>query len=133
MTRQHNGFQEATPFSAWLRALPAPLDSRTCVAHNLDYVWHNYRDGWLLTIEEKRFGGQSDRSQQDTHNTVAQLLRVASGTVVETLRGPRPIHYHGHYVVRFENTTPDDGALWINGAPSARDDVIALLRGQVAA
>lgn len=117
-----------TAFSDWLRSLPFPLDSKRISNHNLDYIWHNYPDGWFITIEEKCYGGESSFAQRDTHGLVAQLLKVASGAECLTARGQRRrIDYRGHYVIRFECTTPDDGWMEINGERSTRDDLVVLL------
>lgn len=131
MTRQHNGFGEPTPFSEWLRALPAPLNSRTVSNQNLDYVWHDYRRNYILTIEEKRFGRAPTSAQKDTHGVITQMLAMADGKSVITLKGMRPVRYFGHYVVRFENTQPDDGRLWINGRLCTRDRLVKLLEFDV--
>lgn len=113
MTRQYRDTERpATPFSEWIRALPYPLNSQNYDAQNLDYIWFHYRQGWFITIEEKRFGSQSQKAQQDTHNIITQLLTLASGQRVNTLRGKRPIIYKGHYRLSFERTTPDDSQ-WI--------------------
>lgn len=127
MTREHLGYGDPTPFSNWLRALPAPLDSSTVSNQNLDYVWHDYRTNRLLTIEEKRHRGASAPAQTDTHGVVAQMLHAASGMFVQTMRGLRPVEYVGHYVIRFENTSPDDGRLWINGTETSPSVLVALL------
>lgn len=104
--------QVFSPFSLWIRGLAAPLNSSNFDCQNLDYVWFAYRQGWLITIEEKRFGARSTEAQNDTHNIIRQLLAAASGTTVKTLRGKRPIEYRGHFVISFEETTPDDSA-WV--------------------
>jgi len=127
MTRAHNGHQEATPFSGWLRALLHPLDSSHVSNQNLDYVWHDYKRNYLLTIEEKRFGAMAARAQSDTHGVVEQMLRAADGLPVKTLRGIRSARYYGHFCIRFENTTPDDGRMWINGHLDSREGLLALL------
>ena len=127
MTRSHNGHQEATPFSHWLRQLPTPLDSRNVSNQNLDYVWHDYRRNYLLTIEEKRFGGTATSAQQDTHGVIAQMLANSNGLHVHTARGVRPVTYFGHYLVRFQNTTPEDGNMWINGIESTKTDLLEIL------
>lgn len=129
MTRQWNNNGAATPFSHWLRSLPSPLDSQRISNHNIDYVWHNYRDNWLLTIEEKRFGSVSSKAQRDTHHVVAQMLAASDGMLVSTLRGVRPVRYLGHFEIAFENTTPDDGWIRINGVEVSRRYLVSLLSG----
>lgn len=110
MTRKDNGFQERTPFSHWITDVLN--DSQNYDVENLDYIRFHYRDGWFVTIEEKRFGASSTPAQLDTHNIVAQLLTIASGSKVKTWRGIRPIVYKGHFVVSFEKTTPEDSS-WV--------------------
>ena len=107
-------FDSTTPFSQWIRALPAPLDGSNYDCQNLDYVWNSFRgDGWFITIEEKRYGALSDpRTQGDTHGIVKQMLSLASLSIVYTFRGRRKYEYRGHYVVSFEKTTPVDSA-WV--------------------
>jgi hypothetical protein len=113
MTREWNDKDRPpTPFSLWIRNLRYPLNSGNYDAQNLDYIWFHYRQGWFITIEEKRFGHQSRNAQSDTHSIVSQLLTLASGQSVMTMRGKRPIVYRGHYIVSFEQTTPDDSA-WV--------------------
>ena len=100
-----------TPFSHWLRGLAPPLDSKMFDNQNLDYIWHNYRQAWFITLEEKRYGKRSSQAQMDTHNIVAQMLTLASPAWVSTLRGLRKVEYRGHYVVIFDKTSPDDSRI----------------------
>lgn len=103
-----------TQFGSWLRELGYPLNSRRISVHNLDYIFHNYRENWFITLEEKRKRGRVEPSQDDTHFIVVQLLEAASGTeVLSSMREDvRHVEYRGHYIVVFENTTPDDSK-WI--------------------
>lgn len=99
----------STPFSDWLRSLTGPLSSKVFSAQNLDYIWHNYKENWFITIEEKRFGGNTSFAQRDTHMIVSGLLKAASGANVKNARGKFvDVEYRGHYVIRFSQTTPDD-------------------------
>lgn len=117
-----------TPFSNWLRALPGCLSSLYYDNENLDYVWFQYRQAWFITIEEKRFMGVCTSAQEDTHGVIAQLLTIASGSVVKTMRGKRAIEYRGHYVVRFCQTMPDDSALiMVNDEEITKDGLLQLL------
>lgn len=114
MTREYGYGSKNIPsdFSNWIRALPYPLNSRNYDAQNLDYIWFHYQQGWLITIEEKCMGAMPRRAQQDTHSIVSQLLQLASGSTVHTLRGKRPIIYKGHYLISFENTMPENSE-WV--------------------
>jgi len=120
--------QTMTPFSQWMCKLKYPLSSRNFDSENLDYIWFHYREGWLVTIEEKRYGARSTSAQQDTHNIVAQMLERSSGERFKTWRGTRPIEYRGHYIIRFSKTTPDDSEwITINNKASKVADLLYLL------
>lgn len=124
-----NTIDTMTPFSHWIRSLSYPLTSANYDNENIDYVWFHYRQGWLLTIEEKRNGGSQSPAQGDTQGIVAQLLSISSGNHVDTWRGKRPIFYKGHYLIKFSKTTPDDSDwILINGNLVAKDDVLTLLK-----
>jgi len=120
-----------SPFSDWLRNLSSPLDSSSISNQNLDYIWHNFWESWLITLEEKQFGATPDVAQRDTHGVVAQLLAIgsSSGKKVETIRGERQVEYRGHYVVSFERTMPDDSQ-WIrvNGNQYESEAIFELLK-----
>jgi len=116
-----------TPFSDWLRKLDAPLNSATISNHNLDFIWHNYRENWLITIEEKQYGGEVRFAQADTHGILRQMLERASNGVYQNARGRWvQIAYRGHYVVSFQQTTPNNSDyVCINDVMYARpyDDI----------
>lgn len=122
--------RSASPFSHWLRELPAPLDSATIDINDIDFVVFNYRQAWLITIEEKCYGATPSRAQRDTQHVLSQMLCAASGYEYETLRGVRRIEYRGHYEVVFERTSPRDSEwISINGVRYAREvGLKALLR-----
>ncbi len=120
----------STPFSLWLRRLPYPYTSAVYDNQNLDYIWHCYGHDWFITMEEKRYGGKSSFAQEDTHGMIAQMLAYASGqATVLTKRGyTRRKEYRGHYVITFEQTTPDDSKwILINGIKTNKQGLMALL------
>lgn len=128
MTRQRQD-DHSTEFGLWLRRLKPPLSSANYDAENLDYIWFNYRQGWFITIEEKRFDAKATKAQLDTHGIVSQMLMMSSGREVETMRGVRPIFYRGHYCIAFENTNPEDSAwIKINGEQSSQEELLETLK-----
>lgn len=127
----------SSAFSDWLRNLPPPYDSSNISNQNLDYVWHNYREDWFITIEEKMNGASCTYAQRDTHAIVYSLLKIASGLleitkgfVWSTMREEwKRIEYRGHYVVSFEKTNPDDSEwIRINGEIANKADLLRLLK-----
>lgn len=125
MTRQRFD-DHSTEFGLWIRNQPV-LGSVNFDCQNLDYIWFAYRDGWLITIEEKRYNGKSSLAQNDTHNLIKQMLEFASGQEYQTLRGKRSIHYKGHYLIQFENTNPEDGWIKINGEIVTKNELTLFL------
>lgn len=125
-----------TPFSKWLRKLEAPLNGKHVSLQNLDFIWFSYLQDWIITMEEKRNGADSDWSQCGNHGVLTQMLTRGSGQIYRTLRGPKPVEYRGHYIVSFEKTSPDDSAwIKINGTKFmgdlGREKLMSLLkRGQ---
>ena len=118
----------STEFGEWLRCkYQDQIGSQNFSAQNLDYIWHNYREGWFITIEEKRNKRQPDLSQKDTHAMVEQLLTKASGAPVKTMRGVRPAEYRGHYLVVFENSSPADGWVNVNHNRVSEAELVGLL------
>lgn len=111
-----------SPFSDWLRGLGPPLNSSCVSNQNLDFIWHNHREDWFITMEEKKNGARCSQAQRDTHGIVYQFLQLASeviklarGNVVAGIGGKRQrkrVEYRGHYVVSFEKTNPED-SVWI--------------------
>jgi len=118
-----------TPFSEWVR-LYGPSSEEWGDAidiEDVDYIVFNYLTGDLMTLEEKQQNKGVSRAQGDTHHVLSQLLSLSSGSVVDTLRGSRKITYHGHHLIQFENTGPEDGAIRLDGKHVTRDELIQFI------
>lgn len=131
MTRQRDD-DKSTEFGVWVRKQPE-LDSRRygIDAENLDYIWHDYVNGHIMLLEEKRYGGQPTYAQKDTHGIVDQALEFACEHDLFTRvnpKRPRVIQYHGYHVIRFENTSPDDGWVEIDGERVTSEQLKRFLR-----
>jgi len=122
--------EHSTEFGLWLRVYGPDSKKDGLDIENLDYIMFNYKQGWLACIEEKRHEAKLTWAQEDTLFVVDQLLRYGAETerVVKTRRGWRQIKYNGLYVVRFENTKPEDGWIELNGKQIVREDLIQFLR-----
>jgi len=128
MTRKRND-NHSTEFGLWIRDFGPDSRRDKLDVENLDYVIFNYGTGDLALIEEKRFGKIPTRAQWDTLGVVDQLLKhgADSGKLIKTLRGWRKIKYHGLFLLRFENTTPDDGWMELNGKRISRNELMRFL------
>jgi len=109
MTRRYFDQEEyASEFSHWLRGLQPPYDSKSFVATDLDYVIHNYRECWLITIEEKRYGAEMHYAQKNTITIISQMLASSNGIVTFENGDSKHYQYRGHYTLIFQITNPED-------------------------
>lgn len=109
-----------TPFSNWLRKLKkSELTSTNFNNQNLDYIWYNWRKYWFITIEEKQECGKSSEAQYELHHLLKQILYegTKSGKIFNVgRRGEHSVEYRGHYLIVFQNTTPENSKyIKING------------------
>lgn len=85
-----------------------------------------------MLIEEKTRGGKLSFAQRDTHSIIDQALRYANDQFVKTARGDlMRLRYCGYHVLTFENTTPDNGAMYWDGKVIDRAMLIRLLRFEI--
>jgi hypothetical protein len=117
-------------FSEWIRKYgPSSEETEDAVdIQDIDFVVFSYLTGDLMTIEAKERNGKVKGAQLDTQNVLRQLLMYASeSSTVNTKRGIRPIKYHGHHLIQFQNTTPDNGLTKIDGNLVTREDLIKFI------
>ena len=108
----------STEFGLWLREQKQIDSALGYVASNIDYIWKNYKTGEWLIIEEKRHGGKVKFYQQKIFDTLDAVSKND------------PL-YRGFYIIIFENTSPDDGSITINGKPSDKKHLMDLLTFQI--
>ena len=105
----------STEFGLWLREQQEIDSGLGYVATNIDYMWRNYKtDDWML-IEEKRHNCDVPRWQK-------QLFKILD------LCARNHPHYHGFHIIKFENTSPDDGDIFLDGEQITREQLIDFLR-----
>jgi hypothetical protein len=126
-------FGQDTPFGKWFRDHPRlTTDPPACnklSVQNLDYIWHGYETDQLMLIEEKQHGGGQTFAQADTHGIVSQMLAYGSGQPVNNERGEvRRVRYMGYHVLRFENTSPADGKMWLDERCISEEELVSFLR-----
>ena len=126
MSRQTECYRKSA-FSEWLSKYgPAWFEGHTDI-QDIDFIIFNYLTGDILTLEVKEFENSTQQAQNDTQNIIKQLLSLSSGKIVNTLRGKRPIIYHGHHLIQFLHTTPDDGSTMLDGQPIGKYALIKFL------
>ena len=104
----------STEFGLWLRGQKR-IDSKLgFVATNLDYIWTNYKTGFWMMLEEKRYKSSLTFSQRQQF----QILDKAARS------DPR---YKGFHKIVFEHTSPDDGRIALNNKIVTVDELLEFL------
>lgn len=112
---------KSTEFGLWLRVQPE-IDSLSGFrATNIDYFWYNEGgDGRWVLIEEKR------------HLAIVKPWQHKAFTVIDDACRKGDNNYVGFFIIRFENTNPADGKMYLDGpgytGEITREQLIAFLR-----
>ena len=114
MTQQRRD-KHSTEFGLWLRQQKKIDSGLGFVATNIDYLWRNYKTGKWMLIEEKRYG----RRPRFPQTALFELLDRACGN---------DNNYCGFHYLVFENTSPDDGNIFLDNIAISKDELIKFLR-----
>ena len=102
MTQQRRD-NNSTEYGIWLRQQPE-LDSELgFVTTNIDYLWMNYKTSEYMFKEEKRHGKMPKKYQVSIYQLLDKLASEDSE------------NYRGFHCVVFENTSPEDGHIFLDG------------------
>ena len=105
----------STEFGLWLREQSSLDSSLGYVATNLDYIWYNYKTGEWMLIEEKRHKGEIKLYQRQIFGRIDKLCQADSS-------------YKGFHQITFENTSPENGQIWIDGNLVSKTELLDFLR-----
>lgn len=108
MTKQRND-EHSTEFGLWLREQDQIGSDIGYVATNLDFIWSNYKTGQWMLLEEKRKKCRCSWSQNRQFETLHK-------SIVDK-------KYCGFHSIQFENLSPDDGKVFINGKELINNDM----------
>lgn len=114
MTKQRND-SHSTEFGIWLREQKEIDSELGYIATNIDYVWKNYKSGLWMFIEEKRYTSQPKTWQK-------QMFSMVHKSALSDK------NFRGFHLIVFENTSPDDGKIWINNIEVTKAQLIAFLQ-----
>lgn len=106
---------KSTEFGLWLREQEKIDSGLGYVATNIDYVWQNYKTGEWMLIEEKRYGYQPKNYQKRIFDILNWCGKNHPG-------------YRGFHILVFENTSPEDGKITLDGKPISKENLIKFLR-----
>ena len=113
MTRKRND-SHSTEFGLWLREQPA-IDSRIgYITSNIDYVWHNFKTGEWMLIEEKRYCAKVGFPQSVLFKLVHHACKWQE-------------KYRGFHLLVFEKTSPEDGKVWLDKKEISKGELIKFL------
>lgn len=107
--------EHSTEFGLWLREQQEIDSSLGYVATNIDYMWRNYKTGQWMLIEEKRHNAQVKFWQQ-------QMFDIL------TWCGKKHPRFCGFHILVFENTSPEDGRIFLDGNEISKENLINFLR-----
>lgn len=114
-----------TPFGAWIRS-KSKLNSRHGYdvedidrIHTRQYIYHQYLRGQIMLLEEKQHNRSLTQPQRDTMSVLNQALKHGFSDPNFRCRRlfegrPDKYTYFGYHHIRFENTSPTDGRIFID-------------------
>ena len=121
MTRQEETGYRNLDFSGWIRR---KLTSETgFTVFDVDFVFRDYRRKLMQIVEMKVMGGKTTTMQKITMPEIASIFEagIAAGK-------PEPgYRWLGYNLLRFENTSPENGRIDWNGKLITEDKLIELL------
>lgn len=130
--RNDNG---GTAFTNWIRQQEGLESHRKSgyVAIDVDLVWYNYLKAMLMLLELKEHMGKAQRSQETIEFALHQMLSFASKNPNCTLDSlhqhiPPRITYCGYHLVQFENTSPEDGRIYVDGKEVSKEQFMKFLQ-----
>ena len=107
--------KHSTEFGLWLREQPE-IDSKLgFLATNVDYMWSNYKTGNWMLIEEKRYNSECKHWQRKMFAVINRVCRLDK-------------RYKGFHLIVFENTSPEDGAIFLDKKKISKDELIKFLK-----
>ena len=114
MTQQRRD-KNSTEYGIWLRQQFEIDSSLGFVTTNIDYLWFNYKTKKYLFKEEKRHGKFPKKYQIDLFRLLDDMARNDES-------------YCGFHCIVFENTSPDDGRIFMDGKVITIPDLKEFLR-----
>jgi len=117
MTRQRND-DHSTEFGIWLRKIKEIDSSLGFTATNIDYIWHNYKTGDWMLIEEKRYNRDVSFTQKEMFKLVNKAIK----------NGHNSKKYRGFHLLVFEKTSPEDGKVFLDRKEVTKEELLKFLK-----
>lgn len=121
MTRaaRHPHYVSTSPFMRWLREQSTLASSAGFTANDLDCVWTNYKQRQVMLVECKCRRSGVSFPQREMLKMLHQALRIGLPLI-----GWR---YRGTHLIQFENESPTDGRIWIDGIEVDQSGLVRFL------
>jgi len=119
MTRPEYSGNRCLDFSGWIRK-ELPDSSTGFMVTNQDWVLWNYKTRRLMLLEEKtRFA--------DVAPWFKRLIREVIHPALINYCGDHGIDYRGYHIVKFENTAPDNGKIFLDDIEITKEELKKIL------
>ena len=106
--------KHSTEYGLWTREQPE-LDSKYgFVATNIDWLWRNYKTGLWMLKEEKRYSYLPKLYQYQCYSLIDECAIIDP-------------NYRGLHTIVFENTSPEDGRICLDGREISNKDLVEFL------
>jgi len=105
----------STEFGLWIREQKEVDSSLGYLATNIDFMWTNYKTGLWMLIEEKRYNSKPKFWQQKMFEVINAVCKLDK-------------NYCGFHLIVFENTSPDDGKIFIDNNEVSKEYLIQFLQ-----
>ena len=109
------GDNYSTEFGLWTREQDEIDSSLGYVATDIDWMWRDYNTDKFMFIEEKRYMSKPEFWQKKS-------FRIIHKNCI------KDTNYKGFHLLQFENTSPEDGKIYLDNNEITRDYLIKFLR-----
>ena len=121
MTRHEITGKRSLEFSRWIRE-NLPNSHTGFLVYNIDYVLFDKRYKKVMFLEEKTHGARVRFPQSEVIRYIDTWMRRGVGDGWK---------YIGYFTVVFENESPSDGRIWLDGEEITEDvlrDILSMRR-----
>jgi hypothetical protein len=121
VTRPEITGKRSLEFSSWIKKR-LPDSSTGYMVGNLDWIFWNYKTRRLILLEEKTHGAQ-------VAPWFSRMMREVFAPALQTFCDKEGIEFKGFHVITFQNSSPSDGTIRIDGTEISEEDLIVFLSG----
>jgi hypothetical protein len=108
----------STEFGLWLREQKEIDSSLGYITTNIDFVWRNYNTNQWMLIEEKRHNSNPKEWQRKIFKIIHKLCISDK-------------NYKGFHLLKFENTNPNDGKIWLDKKEITKEQLLKFLKFEI--